>query len=227
MIKDNSIQFNKPASAQIFDRLRNSIISMELMPGQRIAENALASAFGVSRTPVREALINLSNIGFVEVLPQRGTYVTKLSTAKILEARFVREALEVAVVCELAEHHTPEMIEAAQEIISKQKAAARQGDALLFQQLDDNLHQTLANFIEYNRVAQLIESEKAHMDRVRNLSLQIEGQFDLIIAQHQAIITGIQTGDPKQAKEAMNMHLRDVYTALKEIPKAHPEYFID
>lgn len=227
MIKDREIRLDRPAAEQIFVRIRNSIVSMELQPGQRIAENPLADQFGVSRTPVREALIKLSNIGFVEVLPQRGTYVTKLSSHKILEARFIREALEVAVVCALAEKCDAVMIAKLDAMIAEQKAVAATGDTLAFQQLDDDFHQMLANFVDYERVAHLIEAEKAHLDRVRNLSLQAAGQFDLVIAQHQAIIEGIKSGDAKRAKEAMYAHLRDVYTIMNEIPKQHPEYFID
>lgn len=227
MIKNNEIRLDRPAADQIFVRLRDAIVSMELEPGQRIAENPLADKFGVSRTPVREALIKLSNIGFVEVLPQRGTYVTKLSTRKILEARFIREALEVAVVCALTESHTPDMLAKCEAMIEQQKAVALEGDTFKFQQLDDDFHQTLANFVDYERVASLVEAEKAHLDRVRNLSLQAVGQFDRVIQQHEDIIAGIRSGVPKQAKEAMYAHLREIFGILKEIPKQHPEYFLD
>src|SRR5690554_232 len=92
------LSFDRPVASQIFGLIRDAIVSMELLPGQMISETALAEQFGVSRTPVREALIQLAGIGFVEVLPQRGTYVSRFSMEKILEARFIREALELAVV---------------------------------------------------------------------------------------------------------------------------------
>lgn len=227
MIKNKKINYDRPASGQIFEYLRDAIVSMELRPGQMIAETSLAEQFGVSRTPVREALIKLSNIGFVEVLPQRGTYVTKFSTQKILEARFIREALEVAVAADLASNVTEELVEACQVIIDKQTKAADADDAIAFQKLDDEFHFTLAEHTQYARVGSLIEAEKAHMDRVRNLSLQEAGQFKRVLAQHKAIVKAIKSGQADKAKEAMSIHMREVYKILTVTPDEHPEYFID
>ncbi|WP_235425625.1 GntR family transcriptional regulator [Cellvibrio mixtus] len=224
------LSYDRPAASQIFGFVRDAIISMELLPGQMISETALAQQFGVSRTPVREALIQLSNIGFVEVLPQRGTYVTKFSMEKILEARFIREALEVAVVTQLAananESIREEAVEACEKIIVDQKTAAADDDALAFQNLDDQFHQTLASFTQYPRAATLIEAEKAHMDRVRNLSLHVSGQYKRVLSQHAAITKAIKAGSAEKSAAAMSVHLKDVYNILEVIPQEHPEYFI-
>jgi DNA-binding GntR family transcriptional regulator len=220
------LSFDRPTAIQIFSFVRDAIISMELLPGQMISETSLANQFGVSRTPVREALIQLSNIGFVEVLPQRGTYVTKFSMNKILEARFIREAIEVSVVSYLAEHVTDDIILEGEKIIAEQKIAADDNNPLAFQKLDDKFHQALANNTEYARVAQVIEAEKAHMDRVRCLSLQEAEQFKRVLAQHTAIIKAIKSGVPDKAAKAMSIHLKDVYNVLKVIPQEHPEYFV-
>jgi len=226
--ESKGLSFDRPAASQIFGFVRDSIVSMELLPGQLISETALAQEFGVSRTPVREALIQLSNIGFVEVLPQRGTYVTKLSIAKIMEAQFIREALEVAVVANLAstsEELRDEIIAECNDIIEDQKLAAGKDDSLTFQKLDDKFHQTLAVFSSHIRTAELIEAEKAHMDRVRKLSLHMSGQYTRILNQHAAIIKAIKSGSPDKASTAMSIHLKDVFNILELIPQEHPEYF--
>lgn len=228
--ESKGLSYDRPAASQIFGFVRDAIISMELSPGQMISETALAQQFGVSRTPVREALIQLSNIGFVEVLPQRGTYVTKFSMEKILEARFIREALEVAVVTQLAASTNEELrleaVTACEKIIEDQKIAATDDDALTFQNLDDDFHQTLASFTQYPRVASLIEGEKAHMDRVRNLSLHVSGQYKRVLSQHTAIIKAIKAGSAEKSAAAMSVHLKDVYNILEVIPQEHPEYFV-
>lgn len=228
--ESRNLSYDRPTASQIFSFVRDAIISMELKPGQMISETALAQQFGVSRTPVREALIQLSNIGFVEVLPQRGTYVTKFSMEKILEARFIREALEVAVVIQLASNCDEKIrdnaVEACERIIADQKIAAAEDDALAFQKLDDEFHQTLASFAQYPRVAALIEAEKAHMDRVRNLSLHVSGQYKRILVQHAAIIKALKTGSGEKTAAAMSVHLKDVYNILEVIPQEHPEYFV-
>lgn len=228
--ESKGLSYDRPAASQIFGFIRDAIISMELLPGQMISETALAQQFGVSRTPVREALIQLSNIGFVEVLPQRGTYVSKFCMDKILEARFIREALEVAVVTQLAtnpdEGTRLEAVDSCEKIIADQKTAATDDDALAFQSLDDQFHQTLASFTKYPRVASFIEAEKAHMDRVRNLSLHVSGQYKRILSQHAAITKAIKTGSADKSASAMSVHLKDVYNILEVIPLEHPEYFI-
>lgn len=228
--ESKGLSYDRPAASQIFGFIRDAIISMELLPGQMISETALAQQFGVSRTPVREALIQLSNIGFVEVLPQRGTYVSKFSMEKILEARFIREALEVAVVSQLATNEDESVrldaVDACEKIIADQKTAAADDDALAFQSLDDSFHQTLASYTQYPRVAMFIEAEKAHMDRVRNLSLHVSGQYKRILNQHAAITKAIKAGSAEKSAAAMSVHLKDVYTILELIPQEHPEYLI-
>lgn len=228
-IEGKGLSYDRPAASQIFGFIRDAIISMELVPGQMISETALAQQFGVSRTPVREALIQLSHIGFVEVLPQRGTYVTKFSRDKILQARFIREALEVAVVSQLAsnldEATRLQAVAAAEKVIAEQKLAAADDNALLFQNLDDQFHQTLASFTLYPRVGALIEAEKAHMDRVRSLSLHVSGQYKRILNQHSAIIKAIKAGSAEKSATAMSVHLKDIYNILEVIPQEHPEYF--
>jgi DNA-binding GntR family transcriptional regulator len=227
--ESKEISYDRPAAGQIFGFIRDAIVSMELQPGQMISETALAQQFGVSRTPVREALIQLANIGFVEVLPQRGTYVSKFSMDKILQARFIREALEVAVVKYLAananEALRQEAVDACDKIINSQKVAAADNDPVAFQHLDDKFHQALASFTQYPRVATLIEAEKAHMDRVRSLSLHISGQYKRILSQHAAITKAIKAGSADKAIAAMSVHLQDVYHILEVIPQEHPEYF--
>lgn len=225
-----TIAYDRPAAGQILTFVRDAIVSMELLPGQMVSETALAQQFGVSRTPVREALIQLSAIGFVEVLPQRGTYVSKLSMDKILQARFIREALEVAAVSHLANHLSGDernhLLGNCNAIIVEQRQAAADKDAKSFQDLDDSFHQTLASSTQYPRLASLIESEKAQMDRVRCLSLYVDGQFERLLNQHQAIINAIAGGSAEKASAAMSAHLQDVFRFLEVIADEHPDYFV-
>ena len=86
------------ASRQVYQALREAIITAQLAPGQRISENRLAERLAVSRTPVREALIRLQDERFVQIVPQLGTFVTRISSAAVEDAQFIREALECAAV---------------------------------------------------------------------------------------------------------------------------------
>lgn len=221
------MDYTRPTPNQVFECIRDEIISMHLLPGQKISENTLAEKFAVSRTPIREALNRLSSLGFVEIRPQRGTFVTKLSMSFILEARFIRESLEVAIVNQLAENRIDGMALECEKILAEQAKAADKKDALVFQHLDDRFHMTLVDATGFKRVGRLIELEKAHMDRVRNLSLvELTGQYEHVLKQHHAILDAIKSGSPQQAVKAMRTHMRDVFNILKVAPVNHPEYFV-
>lgn len=220
------IDYDRPTSQQLFDLLRDEIVAMALPPGEKLSENSLSDRFGVSRTPVREAIAKLVTLGFVEVRPQRGTFVSKLSMTQILEARFIREALEVAIIEHVAGHATPELITECEAIIVRQQQAAEQQDALLFQHLDDEFHQKLADYTHFERASWLIQSEKAHMDRVRNLSLQeLGGQYEIVLEQHRAILNGLKAAKPDVSRDAMRIHTREILTILNKVQSMHPDYF--
>lgn len=222
------IDYEKPTSEQVFEFLKDNIVSMKILPGQKIPENSLAKQFGISRTPIREAIAKLVHLGLVVVRPQRGTFVSKLSVTKILEARFIREALEVAIITHVLKFNTPILIEECEAIIEQQEEAARLNDALRFHHLDDAFHQKLADFSKFYRVNTLIKHEKAHFDRVRNLSLQeLGGQYEKVLEQHKTIIKNIKMGKSKQAIMAMSNHLQDVLKVLDSMQEMHPEYFED
>ncbi|ACR11651.1 GntR family transcriptional regulator [Teredinibacter turnerae] len=222
-----NINFDHPTPDQIFAFIRDEIVGMVLKPGEKIPENQMAEKFGVSRTPVREAIVKLANLGFVEVRPQRGTFVTKLSMPLILEARFIREAIEIAVVSSLAQMDDPSVLHECENILEQQVVAANAQDAMTFQYLDDEFHRALAGATGYSRVSKVIEAEKAHMDRVRNLSLvELTGQYEQVLTQHKAIIKAIKSGSVEDAKAAMGYHMKDVFNILQVAPEQHPEYFI-
>lgn len=225
---NREISFDSSTSKQVYEFLRDNIIGMKLLPGQLISEGSIAQEFGVSRTPVRQAMVQLSTKGFVEVRPQRGTYVTKLSMAKIYEAQFIREALEVAIVrclCTRDQAAREKITDIVEEIVNAQEAAAKIDQPIKFQLLDDQFHQSLAVYAGHIHTAKVIEAEKSHMDRVRTLSLHVKGQYSRILNQHKAIINAIRSGSPEKASIAMSLHLQDVFAILESIPKQHPDYF--
>ena len=222
------LSYHHSTSDQLFEHIRDEIVNMAIEPGTTLSENKLAEKYGVSRTPVRETIAKLAALGFVEVRPQRGTFVSKLSVPKIIEARFIREALEVAIVAQCAEHATNALITDCRTLIEKQRQAASKHDAMGFQQLDDDFHQTLADFARFQRAANLVQFEKAHMDRVRNLGLkEFGGQYDSVLEQHTAIVDALEARSPEQARQAMSSHLHLILNVIDSIKTRHPEFFED
>ena len=214
---------DRPVGAQVYRMLRERIIGMSLLPGERISEAEIAKALAVSRQPVREAFIKLSEDGLVEVRPQRGTYVRRISESAVMDARFVREAIEADIARLVAETREPALVA---ELRAQLAAQARLGDGetAAFMKLDERFHQTLAEAAGKRFAWTVIRDVKVQMDRVRFLAVQRFPRRKLV-EQHAAIVDGIDTGDPGRAETAMRAHLREILSDLPTIAREHPDYF--
>jgi DNA-binding GntR family transcriptional regulator len=212
---------------QVFRTLRSSIVTMRLTPATALSEQDIAGRLNVSRQPVREAFIKLSEIGMVRVLPQRGTFVVKISAKAVTDARFVREAVECAIARRASECLGKREIDALRTVIADQRKAMRAGDAEGFFVLDEAFHRGLANAAECAYAWKVIEEAKAQMDRVRFLSLPDATPVDRLIVQHQAILDAIAAGRGAAAEQAMKDHLREILKSLPRLARTFPDMFED
>ncbi len=214
-----------PAGPQIHEVLRRSIITMRLRPRQKVSEAELALELGVSRTPVREALIKLAEDRLVEILPQRGSFITPIRLHEVLEARFIREALEIAVVRDAAASGRAAILGQLESLLQAQRAAARDKDLERFLDLDEAFHHTLSESIDKQRSWRLIQTVKHQLDRVRYLSLPEPGSLALLIRQHAAIAEAVLAGKPDKAETLMRAHLREVLRFIEEKHAKEPDLF--
>ncbi len=215
-----------PVSAiapQIYARLRDAIVRNRFAPGDRISESEVARACAVSRQPVREAFIKLAGEGLLAILPQRGTIITKINYTAVLDARFLREAIEADIVAILAHAPDPAVIRELRAQLAVQQAIA-QSEPMAFIEQDERFHRTLADAAGKRGAWKLIEGLKSQMDRVRFLSL---AQFPVqkLVTQHEAIVSRIDSGDLAGANSAIRGHLREVLSDLPKIRDAHPDFF--
>ena len=212
-----------PVGAQLHGILRDLILHNDLPPGSRLSESELAARFAVSRQPVREAFIKLSEEGLLEVRPQRGTFVRRISQAAVMDARFVREAIEADIVKLLAARPDAGLVEELRLQLQEQREAART-DATRFIKLDELFHKTLADAAGKARAWALIEGLKVQMDRVRYLSL-LRFPMVKLTDQHEAIVNAIGDGDQQAAEAAARGHLREILSDLPAIFEEKPEFF--
>ncbi|WP_027998958.1 GntR family transcriptional regulator [Sinorhizobium arboris] len=208
---------------QVYRILRERIIQAELVPGARISEAEIARGLSTSRQPVREAFIKLAEEGLVQVLPQRGTFVTRISTASVMDVRFVREAIEADIVRQVAAEHTANTVDQLREQIARQRRVPHD-DRAAFLRLDELFHHTLATAAGRAYAWSVIESVKAQMDRVRFLSVD-DLQIGRLIEQHECIVEAIAAGDVGGAEQALRMHLREILKSLPEIARSRAEFF--
>src|ERR687894_1237182 len=174
----------EPMARQVTRALRQAIVSMKISPGEMLSEQDLAQRFGVSRSPVREALIKLSEAGLVRVMPQRGTQVVKISRKGVEDARFIREAVETAIVRDAAEKASPILLAERAATLTRQRRAQRSASTEEFLALDEEFHRLLAETAGRLAAWRMIEDIKPQMDRVRFLDMAQATPRHAVIAQH-------------------------------------------
>ncbi len=216
-----------PIAPQLVAALRQSIADMRLRPGEVLSEKDIALRFGVSRQPVREAFIKLSEAGLVEIRPSRGTLVMKISVRAVANARFVREAIEADITRDAARLAKPHHIEELRRNLDEQEAAAAADDYWRFNQCDEAFHRAIAGIVECDYAWRIVESARIQTDRVRYLSLPEASPMPLLIRQHRDVVERLERRDAESAEAAMRRHLREILLALPQIAAANPEIFSD
>ena len=212
-------------SSLVYDELRSAIIALKLQPGAQIDKNELCERLGVSRQPVSEALSRLAEERLVTVEPQKGTYVTRIRMSDVVEAAFVREALEVATVRKLASEIDEETLDRLRLLVSYQAAAVAAGDVEEFYLQDVRFHSTLFAKLAFRRVAEAVESARSHTERIRRLLLPTPRRNPETIAEHNAIVEALTRRNASGAAEAMRTHLANGLKQLHKFAAERPELF--
>ena len=219
------VEQGAPVGPQVYQVLRARIIRAELPPGAQVSETEIARAFSLSRQPVREAFIKLADDGLVEVRPQRGTLVRKINIASVMDARFVREAVEADIAKLVAELHDPDVITDLRAQVEAQRQVVDRAEE--FMKLDELFHRSLAVAAGKSQVFKMVTSVKAHMDRVRYLTLMHRSVIVQSIEQHEKIVDAVERGGKEEADSAMRIHLRQILIDLPHVAKMKPEFFDD
>ena len=206
--------------------LQKSILDLEFRPGQLLRKNDLCKRFGISRTPLSEAIALLVQDGLVEVVPQAGTYVARFSMEDLLEGAFIREAIEVAAIMKLAEIITePQLLELRRNL-RLQRAFIDDGDSQGFYALDAQFHTILLNSTGYKRLNRVADSAWMNVNRVRRLLLPIEGRLEATYNEHKKIYDELEQKNSAKAGQVLKDHLGQLITYVLPIEQEHPEYFV-
>lgn len=205
--------------------LRYNIVYRELKPGTMLSEKEIADRLGLSRTPVREAFIELAKTGIVEVLPQRGSRVAYIDYAMVEEADFVRMALEKAVVELVCEIRTEADIRELQENILLQEFYLQNADHIRLLELDNAFHKKLFVIAGKMQAYGMMEGICVHFDRVRDLSIRTVKDLK-IVDDHRKLLEAVEQQNAPEAVLVLKKHLGRFRLEEKEIREAYPEYFL-
>jgi DNA-binding GntR family transcriptional regulator len=207
----------------VYETLRRRVLTLELPPGAALSENELAASLGVSRTPVRESLILLSDEGLVQVFPQIGSFVSRVDPQRVADAQFLREAVELAALDDLP----PALDDAVVEDLLVNLNRQRRPDIDLeeFFALDEAFHQGLLKLSGHGNAWTTVASAKGHLDRARRLGLYDAPSPAVFARQHVKILDAVRAGDITVARTAMRKHLRAVFEDVERIQARSPELF--
>lgn len=216
------------AASTVYDTLRQKIVSLDFPPGTPLSRNALAKEFGVSLTPLREAMQRLEEDGLIRIMPQSGTVVKRIDVTQLQETQFLRVAIETEVVRRLA-------LDADEDTVAKARTVVQLQETLLgntrqiemFNELDRAFHRTLFAGVGMTNLQQMLLRRLGHLTRCQRLDLPSEGKMAEIVDHHGRILDGISAGDPTAATEAMRSHLSGTISRLDTLRAAYPEYFSD
>ncbi|HHW14958.1 MAG TPA: GntR family transcriptional regulator [Firmicutes bacterium] len=191
-----------------YEEIRRRIVSCRLMPGQVLSEQALAEELGMSRTPIREALVQLAQESLVRLAPRRGAFVAEISAQDIIEIFELREALETWVIRKVAGRIPQEKLQEF-EAIFRQSNLAFMAENERFAGVDDNFHTYLVNLAGNRRCQALFLNLQDQNQRIRILSTLQPGRLEATFAEHLSIVMALRQGDAEQAVAAMTAHLRN------------------
>ncbi|MGI6424337.1 MAG: GntR family transcriptional regulator [Tepidanaerobacteraceae bacterium] len=204
--------------------LRHNIINFNLKPGQLVSENEIAEILGISRTPVREAFIELSRASLVEIYPQKGTCISPIDMNVVEESRFMRCAVEKAVVQLCCDVLSDADIAYLEENLQQQDSCVRHQDYKNLLSFDDSFHEYLFKACGKKMIYSLIKSVMAQFDRVRILNLA-EMNMEITVKEHKQILQAIKNKDKQISANVMEKHLTRVIFDMSYLKKKHPEYF--
>ncbi len=213
------------AATRVYAALRTQIISLELLPDTTLVRNDIARSFGVSQSPVREAIQRLEQEGLVISYPQSRTVVSKIDVAHARETQFLRVGVELEVAQMLAQAANPALLAPTTRLLRMQKLAGDDCDIGEFTTLDRLFHLSLFEAAGVRALWHLIADRSGHIDRLRRLNLPDPGKIAQVLRDHDAILAAIASGDRDSVEKAVRTHLSGTLAAAQKISEQHPQYF--
>jgi len=214
------------AVQQVYDGIRDPIIDLSLPPGSTISTSEVAAEFGVSQTPVREALLRLSDEGLVDIFPQSRTLVSLIDVQHAREVHFLRLSVEIEVVRTLARAIADEGMAELKAWIERQITELNAGNQTAFKLADNSFHEDMFRLAGVRGLTRLIDTRRGHYDRIRGLYLMEQERRVVVVEEHQAIIAALEARDEAAAEAAVRQHLGKSLAIVDEIRERHLGFFL-
>ena len=216
-LADVTLRPGSPLSEQVYERLRETIVFGQVAPGTALHEPSITQQFGISRTPVREALLRLRDEGLLEIKKQSGTFVAPIDPRRVEEGMFLRESLEPRMAAMAAERMTDRALANLLFETEQMTRAVANNDSRLFIAADDNFHRILLEASGFPHIVQSIQRVNAHLDRVRYLSASEPVRAQTALEEHHAMIERLRARDSEGAAELLLTHLQGSWVLIRDL----------
>lgn len=209
-----SIVRPKSLTENVAENLRFSITSGELSLGQPLSEASLSEAFGVSKTPVREALFMLKQEGLIDIIPQKGSFVFQPDEKSIVELCNFRSYMEPVAIAESMRHHPQEFLEQLEICIVKMEHKLRNKDFKSFLILDGEFHESFFKFCENSLLRKSYQLVQFHIGAIRSHLTSSEEAFEGILDDHRTIFELLNAGKIEDAQARLKKHVLDIKSII-------------
>ncbi|MEW6081030.1 MAG: GntR family transcriptional regulator [Bacillota bacterium] len=211
-----SVNRPKTLKQMAYQEIKTSILNGQLVAGEVYSEGKIAKALNISRTPVREAFLDLQRDGLVGALPQRGMIIRKVSQGVRDEVFLLRRTIEAMIIEQLPGKIGLHDLSRLRGILAGQQEAIEQEDMVKFLDYDEEFHLTLAELTGYHRVREILVNLR-DLTRLMGMStLQWPGRMELVLTEHKAVFQALSERDFAAAKKAMIVHLTNTERSLSE-----------
>lgn len=214
------------AADRVYEDLRERILGFDLPPDSTLSRGDLAAEYGVSQTPVREALLRLEDDGLIRIYPQSRTVVARIDEQALKETHFLRVSIETEVVRRIAAQDHADTLRQARGLVRLQQTLMDDPSQFrLFYDFDVAFHRTLFDAVGMRSLHVMLGRKLGHMTRCRRLEMPREGKLSEIVHGHLAVIEGIASGNPELAAAAMRGHIGATIRRVTLLRAEFPDYF--
>lgn len=190
-----------------YQKIKEAILTFQFLPNQNLVEGELAAQLGISKTPVRDALMRLEKEGLVSRQPYKGTFVSEITNQDMVNIFEIRVVLEGLAVRLAAKALTQEDLEQMEVLVEQHEAALQEQDYVKASQINAKFHGIILQRCSNQRLREMLLNLDDHLKRYRLLSIAQGVRVEKSVPEHRHILTVLRGGDPDQAEEAMKEHL--------------------
>ena len=227
-LRERGVEFQgtRTRGDAVFDVLMDAIVKVDLKPGETLAKDAIAAELGVSRTPVGDAINRLAALGLVSVVPQVGSFVSRISPQAVIESSFLRSAAEAEVVHRLASTASRQLVGNLRNRLEEQGRFVAEGDVDQFHEADDDFHKFMIAEAGVDGIWDQIAPARLNLVRIRRLGLPQPGRLADAHAEHVGIVDEVEARRPRRAAKAVTDHIRYAEVYLKQLETENPGFFV-